>query len=197
MWPCYCSYIQFCNCCWYNFREQIALAWIIPSAVNKILWSSLQQQENWTALALMWKTTPITLFFLVALIPWLDPPGALSFNWNFNNTLAILLSAILGFLLQWSGALALGATSAVTHVVLGQFKTCVILLGNYYLFSSNPGKTSISGAFTAIAGMSIYTYLNLKQQSSKAPRLASSLPKSKLSKENGSIHEGNFGSESV
>ncbi|CAB4262072.1 unnamed protein product [Prunus armeniaca] len=220
-----------------------ALAWIIPSAVNKILWSSLQQQENWTALALMWKTTPITLFFLVALIPWLDPPGALSFNWNFNNTLAILMSAILGFLLQWSGALALGillpmlqrssgsnfksmmqstleynlwqqsttllksatadmgnngrATSAVTHVVLGQFKTCVILLGNYYLFSSNPGKTSISGAFTAIAGMSIYTYLNLKQQSSKAPRQASSLPKSKLSKENGSIHEGNYGSESV
>ncbi|XP_008223847.1 PREDICTED: uncharacterized membrane protein At1g06890 [Prunus mume] len=179
------------------FGACVALAWIIPSAVNKILWSSLQQQENWTALALMWKTTPITLFFLVALIPWLDPPGALSFNWNFNNTLAILMSAILGFLLQWSGALALGATSAVTHVVLGQFKTCVILLGNYYLFSSNPGKTSISGAFTAIAGMSIYTYLNLKQQSSKAPRQASSLPKSKLSKENGSIHEGNYGSESV
>ncbi|CAN6725709.1 unnamed protein product [Malus baccata var. baccata] len=180
------------------FGACIALAWIIPSAVNKILWSSLQQQENWTALALMWKTTPITLFFLVALIPWLDPPGALSFNWNFNNTLAILMSAILGFLLQWSGALALGATSAVTHVVLGQFKTCVILLGNYYLFSSNPGKTSISGAFTAIAGMSIYTYLNLKLQSSKtSPRQAASLPKSKLSKENGNTHDGNYGLESV
>ncbi|KAM1721066.1 hypothetical protein ACFX12_022650 [Malus domestica] len=177
------------------FGACIALAWIIPSAVNKILWSSLQQQENWTALALMWKTTPITLFFLVALIPWLDPPGALSFNWNFNNTLAILMSAILGFLLQWSGALALGATSAVTHVVLGQFKTCVILLGNYYFFSSNPGKTSISGAFTAIAGMSIYTYLNLKLQSNKTfPRQASSLPKSK---ENSYTHVGNYGSESV
>ncbi|KAK7820775.1 nucleotide-sugar uncharacterized transporter 1 [Quercus suber] len=90
------------------FGACIALAWIIPSAINKILWSSLQQQENWTALALMWKTTPITLLFLVALIPLLDPPGALSFDWNFNNTLAILTSAVLGFLLQWSGALALG-----------------------------------------------------------------------------------------
>ncbi|XP_061994553.1 nucleotide-sugar uncharacterized transporter 1 isoform X2 [Rosa rugosa] len=179
------------------FGACIALAWIIPSAINKILWSSLQQQENWTALALMWKTTPVTLFFLVALIPWLDPPGALSFNWSFNNTSAILMSAILGFLLQWSGALALGATSAVTHVVLGQFKTCVILLGNYYLFSSNPGKTSICGAFTAIAGMSIYTYLNLRQQSSRtSPRQVSTLPKSKLSKENGN-HDGNYGAESV
>ena len=118
------------------FGACVALAWIVPSAVNKILWSRLQQQENWTALAwviclfillaiyipiflspclicglinrLMWKTTPITLIFLAAMLPCLDPPGVLSFDWNFINTLVILTSAILGFLLQWSGALALG-----------------------------------------------------------------------------------------
>lgn len=180
------------------FGACVALAWIIPSAVNKILWSSLQQQENWTALALMWKTTPITLLFLVGLLPWLDPPGVLSFDWKFSNTLVILTSAVLGFLLQWSGALALGATSATTHVVLGQFKTCVLLLGNCYLFGSNPGTTSICGAITAIAGMSFYTCLNLKQQSGKtSPRQASSVPKSKLSKENGNNHDGNYGGESV
>ncbi|KAG2699545.1 hypothetical protein I3760_07G196200 [Carya illinoinensis] len=123
------------------FGACIALAWIVPSAVNKILWSSLQQQENWTALA---------------------------------------------------------ATSAITHVVLGQFKTCVLLLGNYYLFGSNQGNTSICGAFTAIAGMSYYTYLNMKQKSSKtSPRQASSLPISRLSKENGSVNDGNYGGESV
>lgn len=54
------------------------------------------------------------------------------------------------------------ATSAISHVVLGQFKTCVLLLGNYYIFGSNPGITSICGAFVAIAGMSFYTYLNLQ-----------------------------------
>ncbi|MCD7448779.1 hypothetical protein HAX54_045993 [Datura stramonium] len=32
------------------FGACIAVAWIVPSAVNKILWSNLQQQENWTAL---------------------------------------------------------------------------------------------------------------------------------------------------
>ncbi|KAI4335334.1 hypothetical protein L6164_013988 [Bauhinia variegata] len=180
------------------FGACVAIAWIIPSAVNKILWSKLQQQENWTALALMWKTTPITLVFLAAMLPGFDPPGALSFDWNLTNTLIIFASAILGFLLQWSGALALGATSAISHVVLGQFKTCVLLLGNYYLFDSNPGKTSICGAFTAIAGMTVYTYLNLKQQSNKlSPRQASALPKSKLSKENGTTHDGHYGSESV
>ncbi|KAK1292803.1 UDP-galactose transporter 2 [Acorus calamus] len=33
------------------FGACITLAWIIPSAVNKILWSHLQQSGNWTALA--------------------------------------------------------------------------------------------------------------------------------------------------
>ncbi|XP_038695196.1 nucleotide-sugar uncharacterized transporter 1 isoform X2 [Tripterygium wilfordii] len=172
------------------FGSCVAIAWIIPSAVNKILWSSLQQRESWTALALMWKTTPITLFFLVILVPFLDPPGVFSYDWCFKNTMLILISAVLGFLLQWSGALALGATSAVSHVVLGQFKTCVVLLGNYYLFGSNPGTTSICGAFVAIGGMSGYTYLNLLTTRSQG------LSKSKLSKEDENGHDG-YGEESV
>ena len=34
-----------------TFGACVAVAWIVPSAVNKILWSNLQQQSNWTALA--------------------------------------------------------------------------------------------------------------------------------------------------
>ncbi|KAL2502127.1 Nucleotide/sugar transporter family protein [Forsythia ovata] len=183
------------------FGACIAVAWIIPSAVNKILWSNLQQQENWTALALMWKTTPITLFFLVMLMPSLDPPGVLSFDWNLYNSVIIGGSAVLGFLLQWSGALALGETSATTHVVLGQFKTCVILLGGFLLFGSNPGTTSILGAATALVGMSYYTYLNLHSQHQSAKissrQSSFSISKSKLGKENGDSHDGGGGDESV
>lgn len=159
------------------FGALIAIAWIIPSAINKILWSALQQQGNWTALALMWKTTPITVFFLGALMPWIDPPGVLSFKWDVNNSTAILVSALLGFLLQWSGALALGATSATTHVVLGQFKTCVILLGGYLLFDSDPGVVSIGGAVVALSGMSVYTSLNLNESQENTSK---QLPKQSL-----------------
>uniref|UniRef100_A0ACD5ZU43 Uncharacterized protein n=1 Tax=Avena sativa TaxID=4498 RepID=A0ACD5ZU43_AVESA len=35
------------------FGACVAVAWIIPSAVNKILWSNLQQSGNWTALAVV------------------------------------------------------------------------------------------------------------------------------------------------
>ncbi|XP_021287745.1 nucleotide-sugar uncharacterized transporter 2 isoform X3 [Herrania umbratica] len=173
------------------FGACIAIAWIIPSAINKILWSNLQQQAHWTALALMWKTTPITIFFLVALMPWLDPPGVLLFEWDLNNSTAVLISALLGFLLQWSGALALGATSATSHVVLGQFKTCVILLGGYLLLNSDPGFVSLCGAVAALCGMSVYTSLNLKESndsSSKQLPMQNPPPKAKIS-DNVSVSE--------
>ncbi|EEF39646.1 nucleotide-sugar uncharacterized transporter 2 isoform X1 [Ricinus communis] len=164
------------------FGACIAIAWIIPSAINKILWSNLQQQANWTALALMWKTTPVTILFLVALMPWLDPPGVLFFKWNLHNSSAVFISALLGFLLQWSGALALGATSATSHVVLGQFKTCVILLGGHLFFNSDPGFVSIGGAVAALGGMSAYTSLNLQESREKvlnSQLLKQTLPLSK------------------
>ena len=56
----------------------------------------------------MWKTTPISLLCLLVMIPLLDPPGAFSYDWNFINTSMILISGVFGFLLQLSGALALG-----------------------------------------------------------------------------------------
>lgn len=74
-------------------------------------------------------------------------------------------------------------------MVLGQFKTCVILLGGFLIFGSNPGPISILGAITALVGMSFYTYLNLQPSSSKQ-----SLSKSKLGKENA---DGSHADESV
>ncbi|KAJ8764997.1 hypothetical protein K2173_010467 [Erythroxylum novogranatense] len=165
------------------FGACIAIAWIVPSAINKILWSNLQQQANWTALALMWKTTPVTVLFLLALMPWLDPPGVLSFKWDLSNSSAILISALLGFLLQWSGALALGATSATSHVVLGQFKTCVILLGGYLIFGSDPGFVSICGAITALGGMTVYTLKSLNKSSEILIQKQNLVPKSKTGSE--------------
>ncbi|KAF7094936.1 hypothetical protein CFC21_097204 [Triticum aestivum] len=167
------------------FGACVAVAWIIPSAINKILWSNLQQSGNWTALALlirlMWKTTPITIFFFLVLMPLMDPPGLLSFNWNFKNNCAIMISALLGFLLQWSGALALGATSALSHVVLGQFKTIVIMLSGFLVFKSDPGLTSLYGAVIALGGMSVYTYLGLKESTTGGKRIPSASRQSSLS----------------
>ncbi|KAI3969444.1 hypothetical protein MKX01_020005 [Papaver californicum] len=176
------------------FGACIALGWIVRSAIHKILW-------------LMWKTTPITIFFLLALMPWLDPPGVLSFAWDINNTsaIAIFSSPWFSTSMVWSfgtwvrffslisnahstiylansGRFYFLPTFATSHVVLGQFKTCVILFGGYLIFSSDPGVLSICGAVTALCGMSVYTSLNLqeaKKSSKLLPKQNSSLIKTK------------------
>lgn len=56
-------------------------------------------------------------------------------------------------------------------MVLGQFKTCVILIGGYLLFSSDPGLVSIVGAVVALCGMSVYMSLNLRESNEKASSL--------------------------
>ncbi|KAM2741147.1 hypothetical protein EV2_029751 [Malus domestica] len=60
------------------------------------------QRNDPSSKRLMWKATPVTILFLLALMPWLDPPGVLLLKWDFNNSTAILTSAVLGFQLQWS-----------------------------------------------------------------------------------------------
>lgn len=64
-------------------------------------------------------------------------------------------------------------------MVLGQFKTCVIMLAGYLFFNSDPGVISLCGAVTALGGMSVYACLNL--QGSKESGTAS---KQLLSKQN-------------
>lgn len=41
----------------------------------------------------------------------------------------------------------------------------MILLGGYVIFGSDPGFVSICGAVAALAGMSVYTWLNLPGKS--------------------------------
>ena len=73
------------------------------------------------------------------------------------------------------------ATSALSHVVLGQFKTIVIMLSGFLVFKSDPGLTSLYGAVIALGGMSVYTYLGLKESTTGGKRIPSASRRSSLS----------------
>ncbi|CAI0399278.1 unnamed protein product [Linum tenue] len=85
------------------------------------------------------------------------------------------------------------ATSPVPHVVLSQFKACIVLLGNYYVFGSNPRVISIFGALIAIGGISGFTHLN-----QTVSQKSQSKDKSRLGKENGGVERNDaYGEEFV
>lgn len=68
-------------------------------------------------------------------------------------------------------------------MVLGQFKTCVVLLGGYLIFGSDPGFVSICGAVVALCGMSVYTSLNLSHLQDASSSLSPSSTKPKANTE--------------
>ncbi|WRX07860.1 Sugar phosphate transporter domain - like 3 [Theobroma cacao] len=172
------------------FGACVALAWILPSAVNKILWSNVQQRENWTALAYVNVEDNTNHFVFFGFYDsflgssWCPciPLELQQYISNSHVCFSWLLASVVECFDTWTHELLTEsqqllmkiqprATSAISSAVLGQFKTCVVLLGNYYLFGSNPGISSIFGAFIAIGGMSLYTYLNIRPMKRKSSKV--------------------------
>ena len=77
------------------------------------------------------------------------------------------LSVVCSFLLNISSLLALGETSAVAVVLLGQCKTLAIIAGGYLLFDAHPSGKTLLGAALAIASIGAYTLISL---TSRVPR---------------------------
>ena len=73
---------------------------------------------------------------------------------------------VCSFLLNISSLLALGETSAVAVVLLGQCKTLAIIGGGYLLFDAHPSGKTLLGAALAIASIGAYTLISL----SRVPR---------------------------
>ena len=89
---------------------------------------------------------------------------------------AQVLSGVGAFLVNWSGFLVLGACSPLTHILLGQAKSSIVMLCGFLLLGYNPGADSLLGAAIAIAAMVAYTYVNLQESSTnKAAAAAAKL----------------------
>ena len=54
----------------------------------------------------------------------------------------------------------LQVTSALTLVLLGQLKTCTILMGGVLFFDATPEPTAIMGACLAMVCIAMHTYLS-------------------------------------
>jgi len=85
-----------------------ALLWLPVDAVYKVLWSHVSKEESWHTLALMRRVLPLSTLFLMALVPVIDPPGLVSFEWSSYRVAMITLSGVAAFFVNWSGFLVMG-----------------------------------------------------------------------------------------
>ena len=97
----------------------------------------------------------------LALCPLIDPPGVLSYAWSTSAIFWISLSGLAAFFVNLSGFIVMGNLGAIAHVLLGQLKTCVIMLFAYFVFGTYYTTWQLLGALVAVAAILYYTHLTV------------------------------------
>ena len=64
-----------------------SFAWLPVAAAYKVVWSRVAKEEGWHTLALMRRVLPVSICFMVVLVPLLDPPGLLEYTWTAERAL--------------------------------------------------------------------------------------------------------------
>jgi len=144
-----------------------SLGWVPIAAAYKVLWSRVAKGEAggepWHTLALMRAVLPWSTLVIGAMVPLVDPPGLLQYEWTVERAALLGASSAGAFLVNWSGFLVMGACSALTHTILGQLKSSAGIIGGWLVLGQIYPLKSILGASLAVLSVGAYTRANLSE----------------------------------
>mmetsp|Transcript_10489 Transcript_10489/g.12170 ORF Transcript_10489/g.12170 Transcript_10489/m.12170 type:complete len:351 (-) Transcript_10489:115-1167(-) len=141
-----------------------AILWVPLAALYKVQWGRVRKQYSCSTLQLMHTVLPYAMIVQALISPLVDPPGLTSFQWTTEAIFWIGLSGIAAFLVNFSGFLVMGNIGALAHVLLGQLKTAVIMIGSSFIFESHYSNLQIVGALGAIGSIILYTRVTLSEK---------------------------------
>jgi len=147
-----------------------ALIWVPFAALYKVQWGRVKAMYNCSTLALMRAVLPYSICVQAAMSPLVDPPGILDFAWTWEAVFWIALSGIFAFLVNFSGFLVMGNISALAHVLLGQLKTAIIMIGAAILFGSKYTPSQLVGAIGAVVAIILYSHVTIKEKETDSDR---------------------------
>ena len=155
-----------------------ASIWVPFAALYKVHWGRVKRQYSCSTLQLMHAVLPFATIVQIIISPLVDPPGLLDFQWTSEAIFWIGLSGIAAFLVNFSGFLVMGNIGALAHVLLGQLKTAVIMIGSSFLFGSHYSTMQIAGALGAIMSIVAYTHVTVTEKNLHQNDLEASTSKS-------------------
>ena len=96
---------------------------------------------------------------------WLEDTAAITnYSWSAEAVLLLLVSSAGAILVNLSGTFLLSACNPISHVLLGQAKTCALLLSGSAFFGQQHATTSLVGSAVAMGSIVGYTHSNLVEQ---------------------------------
>ncbi|CAK9039749.1 Nucleotide-sugar uncharacterized transporter 2, partial [Durusdinium trenchii] len=84
-----------------------------------------------------------------------------------GHCMAIAFSSLCGTMANVSSTWVLGLTSPLAHILLGQLKTILILLGGFLFFDKEPTLRTLMGAVMALTGITMYAWSKLPKEDEK------------------------------
>eukprot|EP00553_Chaetoceros_curvisetus_P013410 CAMPEP_0204639788 /NCGR_PEP_ID=MMETSP0717-20131115/44402_1 /ASSEMBLY_ACC=CAM_ASM_000666 /TAXON_ID=230516 /ORGANISM="Chaetoceros curvisetus" /LENGTH=324 /DNA_ID=CAMNT_0051659999 /DNA_START=175 /DNA_END=1149 /DNA_ORIENTATION=+ len=141
-----------------------ASLWVPFAATYKVQWGRVKRLYNCSTLALMRAVLPYAILVQAAISPLVDPPGFLQYEWTKDSAFWIGISGIAAFLVNFSGFLVMGNISGLAHVLLGQLKTAIIMIGAAMIFGSRYNFNQLLGAGGAVFSIICYTHFSINQK---------------------------------
>ena len=126
----------------------------------------MQQRGGLSTLQLMHAAFPYMTVIGVCLVPLAGEGGVwrtlLTLSEQSTTVTRIVGSCIAAVLINFSTTLVLGVTSALALVLLGQMKTCSVLLAGFLLFDAHPNRLQLVGAAVAVVAVGMYAILKAR-----------------------------------
>ncbi|KAK3283867.1 hypothetical protein CYMTET_8453 [Cymbomonas tetramitiformis] len=163
----------------FNFAGSVAAVLnLFLAALEMVCLSMAQQQgEKLGSMAVMHMTLPWAIGLTGCLIPVMEASQVVEvFSQEFTVPLAgmLFVSCLCAFFVNWSTALVTGKASALTYVLLGQFKTIMILVMGIIFFDGMPTFKTICGGGVALCFLTAYSIVTMQEQ---AAQQAAATPK--------------------
>lgn len=144
---------------------------VIATALYQI-WAGAKQKElGLGSMQLLHQYVPLAGTMLGALVLVLEPMGwthptkdtILGYHYGPASVAAIVVSSILGLLVNLSTFLVIGATSSLTYNVVGHVKTVIILTGGVVFFGDAMPSKKLGGILVAMCGIVWYSQIKLQE----------------------------------
>lgn len=140
----------------------VGLGSVLATALYQIWAGSIQSELGLGSMQLLHQYIPVAAAQLGAVVLLLEPLGDIvGYEYTFGSVAAILISAVLGLLVNLSTFLVIGATSSLTYNVVGHVKTVIILTGGILFFGDTMSGKKFMGILLAMGGIVWYSQIKM------------------------------------
>ncbi|KAL9644580.1 hypothetical protein ABK040_015319 [Willaertia magna] len=146
---------------WYGTMMSILA--VFSNALYTVYGTTKQKELKANSLQILLYQSLMSGIMLIFAIPFFDNTEALrNYNWSFDNIIVILSSCFTALFVNFSFFLIAGKTSPLSVNVVGYFKTVLVFVGGFLLFSSVVTIQNALGVLLTLVGVAWYTYEKYK-----------------------------------